>query len=95
MQSKSKLIFISIIILLFAIALLFLTANKISAQEDTDLVKEKSEEVSPQEAFLDYLESKINELPAEEKEKFEKYKEMDPVEAILKAAGKYQSQNQE
>ena len=44
---------------------------------------------------MQYLQEKINELPDKEKQKFEKSREMNPIEIILKAAEKFQSQNQE
>lgn len=105
MKLKSRLIFISIIILLFAIALLFLTATKISAQEDIltatkisakediDLAEEKNEEVSPQEAFLNYLQKQIESLPADEKQEFKQQFSDNPGQAFLEIIDKMKSSN--
>ena len=63
--------------------------------KEIELNEQIKEETSPRDVFMQYLQEKINELPDKEKQKFEKSREMNPIEIILKAAEKFQSQNQE
>ncbi|MEK6846665.1 MAG: hypothetical protein AABY16_00700 [Nanoarchaeota archaeon] len=90
MEKRAKLIFIASII---GIIILFLLTGFVFAQnnekEDISETEEIEEEiVSPEKAFIQYLEEKINELPDEEKAEFEKLRKMDPTEVFLKAIEK-------
>ncbi len=100
MEKRAKSILIASIIIISISLLLagFVIAQNSEKEEETEsneIIPISEEKLSPEKVFIQYLQEKINELPDEEKKEFEKFSKMETAEVILKAAGRFQSQNQE